>query len=148
MNEIIEHNEIVEHLEKESRNYIGQAIAEIDPEYVDAAVEAMQADMFVGAQILIHKLIDKFTSEEMNHWELKQELEDVRHHLAMKISPPPAPPRETDEFLNEVIKHFGNTGEISRTEIQRKWKLGYFRAGRILQQIAERNLIEKDEKLK
>lgn len=138
-------NEVVEHLEKESRNYIGQAISEIEPENVDAAFEAMQTDMMVGAQIVILKLIEKSKAEEMNHWEMQQELEDIRHHLQMHISPPPPVAKETDEFLNKVIVRFTPYGKITRTEIQLQFKIGYFQAGRVLEQLAEKGIIDKGD---
>ena len=72
---------IINKLDKETRNYISNVVGDIEPENVDAVVDAIQTDMFTGANILINLLIQKFLNEEMNHWELKIELEDLRHNL-------------------------------------------------------------------
>lgn len=138
-------NEVFEHLKKEGREYIGKIISDIEPENIDAVFDSIEENMMAGAKILIEKLIQQSKEKEMNHWEMQSELEDIRHELAMYISAPPPVPNETDEFIDEVIAFGKEQGKISRYQIQRKWKLGYFRAGRILKELSERGYINGND---
>ena len=48
---------------------------------------------------------------------------------------------DCDELLNEAIEAVIDCGQASVSFIQRKFKVGYARAGRIIDQMAERNII-------
>lgn len=48
---------------------------------------------------------------------------------------------QCDELLNEAIEAVIDCGQASVSFVQRKFKVGYARAGRIIDQMAERNLI-------
>ena len=48
---------------------------------------------------------------------------------------------ETDPFLNEAIETVIETGQASTSFIQRRFKVGYARAGRIIDQMEERGII-------
>ena len=48
---------------------------------------------------------------------------------------------ETDPFLNDAIETVIETGQASTSFIQRKFKVGYARAGRIIDQMEERGII-------
>ena len=48
---------------------------------------------------------------------------------------------EPDEYLEEAIKTVINAGTVSTAYIQRKFKIGYARAGRIIDQMEERGII-------
>ena len=48
---------------------------------------------------------------------------------------------QCDELLNDAIEAVIDCGQASVSFIQRKFKVGYARAGRIIDQMAERNII-------
>ena len=48
---------------------------------------------------------------------------------------------ETDPFLMEAIEVVVETGQASTSFIQRRFKVGYARAGRIIDQMEERGII-------
>jgi len=48
---------------------------------------------------------------------------------------------ETDPFLMDAIKTVVETGQASTSFIQRRFKVGYARAGRIIDQMEERGII-------
>jgi S-DNA-T family DNA segregation ATPase FtsK/SpoIIIE len=48
---------------------------------------------------------------------------------------------DCDEFLMEAIELAVNMGQVSASMIQRKFKVGYARAGRIVDQMEERGII-------
>jgi len=48
---------------------------------------------------------------------------------------------ETDPLLNDAIETVIETGQASTSFIQRKFKVGYARAGRIIDQMEERGII-------
>ena len=48
---------------------------------------------------------------------------------------------DTDPFLNEAIETVVETGQASTSFIQRRFKVGYARAGRIIDQMEERGII-------
>ena len=48
---------------------------------------------------------------------------------------------ETDPLLNEAIQTVVETGQASTSFIQRRFKVGYARAGRIIDQMEERGII-------
>ena len=48
---------------------------------------------------------------------------------------------DTDPFLNEAIETVIETGQASTSFIQRRFKVGYARAGRIIDQMEERGII-------
>ncbi len=50
-----------------------------------------------------------------------------------------------DELFYEVVKYAISRGTISVTEIQRKFKMGFSRAGRVVDQMFDRNFISKQE---
>lgn len=50
-----------------------------------------------------------------------------------------------DELFYEVVKYAISRGTISVTEIQRKFKMGFSRAGRVVDQMYDRNFISKQE---
>lgn len=50
---------------------------------------------------------------------------------------------EEDELLNEAIKIVVETGQASTSLIQRKLRIGYNRAARIMEQLEEKNVISK-----
>jgi len=52
---------------------------------------------------------------------------------------------DTDEFLMEAIDMVVQTGQASTSYIQRKFKVGYARAGRIMDQMEERGIISASE---
>ena len=52
---------------------------------------------------------------------------------------------ETDPLLNEAIQTVIETGQASTSFIQRRFKVGYARAGRIIDQMEERGIISGDQ---
>lgn len=48
---------------------------------------------------------------------------------------------DTDPFLMEAIESVVETGQASTSFIQRRFKIGYARAGRIMDQMEERGII-------
>lgn len=50
---------------------------------------------------------------------------------------------DTDELLIEVIDMAVDFGEVSTSDIQRRFKIGYTRAGRIIDQMEERGIISE-----
>ena len=52
---------------------------------------------------------------------------------------------DTDEFLEDAIDLAVNMGQVSASMIQRKFKVGYARAGRIVDQMEERGIISGHE---
>ena len=48
---------------------------------------------------------------------------------------------DTDPFLNDAIEAVIDMGQASASAIQRKFKVGYARAGRIIDQMEERGII-------
>ena len=48
---------------------------------------------------------------------------------------------ETDPLLNDAIETVIETGQASTSFIQRRFKVGYARAGRIIDQMEERGII-------
>ena len=48
---------------------------------------------------------------------------------------------EADPLLNEAIQTVVETGQASTSFIQRRFKVGYARAGRIIDQMEERGII-------
>ena len=50
-------------------------------------------------------------------------------------------PGDADEFLTQAIEFVVDAGEASTSSIQRKFKVGYSRAGRIVDQMEERGII-------
>ena len=49
--------------------------------------------------------------------------------------------RSTDPFLNDAIETVVETGQASTSFIQRRFKVGYARAGRIIDQMEARGII-------
>lgn len=52
---------------------------------------------------------------------------------------------DTDPFLMEAIENIIDIGEVSASYIQRKFKIGYARAGRIIDQMEARGIISEYE---
>ena len=48
---------------------------------------------------------------------------------------------DTDPFLSEAIETVVETGQASTSFIQRRFKVGYARAGRIMDQMEQRGII-------
>ena len=48
---------------------------------------------------------------------------------------------ETDPFLNDAIEAVIEQGQASTSFVQRRFKVGYARAGRIIDQMEERGII-------
>ena len=58
-----------------------------------------------------------------------------------EISQDQDPDDDTDPFLQDAIDTVVETGQASTSFIQRKFKVGYARAGRIIDQMEERGVI-------
>ncbi len=74
--------------------------------------------------------------------------ENVMETLEKSVAPQTvggADEDDTDEFLMDAIELAVNMGQVSASMIQRKFKVGYARAGRIVDQMEERGIISGHE---
>lgn len=67
--------------------------------------------------------------------------EDIIDKISSSSTDPDEQEMEADELLPQVIDMFVDCGQASVSLIQRRFKVGYARAGRIIDQIAERGII-------
>lgn len=67
--------------------------------------------------------------------------EDIIDKIAATNTDSPDQDMEADELLPQVIEMFIDCGQASVSLIQRRFKVGYARAGRMIDQIAERGII-------
>jgi len=51
---------------------------------------------------------------------------------------------EADEMLKDCLDYAKSEGKISRSLLQRNFRLGYFRAGRIMAQIEAEGILDKE----
>ena len=56
-------------------------------------------------------------------------------------APPPQPPEETDELLPAAVDVVLETGQASTSMLQRRLKLGYSRASRLIDQMERRGYL-------
>lgn len=68
-----------------------------------------------------------------------QDIVDQMNHADQSSEGPD--PGDADEFLTQAIEFVVDAGEASTSSIQRKFKVGYSRAGRIVDQMEERGII-------
>jgi DNA segregation ATPase FtsK/SpoIIIE, S-DNA-T family len=57
------------------------------------------------------------------------------------IEKTPTPKEKVDEFLEQAVEMVVNEGQASASYIQRKFKVGYSRAARIIDQLEERGIV-------
>ena len=73
--------------------------------------------------------------------------ENIIEKLAKADAPAPTPDAEDDcdELLTDAIELAVNMGQISASMIQRKFRVGYARAGRIVDQMEERGIVSESQ---
>ena len=73
--------------------------------------------------------------------------EDIIEHIenGAEADAPPSDDSEADEFLPQAIEIVVETGQASVSLLQRKLKVGYARAGRLVDQLEERGIIGPHE---
>ncbi len=73
--------------------------------------------------------------------------ENIIEKLAKADAPAPSPDAEDDcdELLTDAIELAVNMGQISASMIQRKFRVGYARAGRIVDQMEERGIVSESQ---
>lgn len=73
--------------------------------------------------------------------------ENIIEKLAKADAPAPTPDAEDDcdELLTDAIELAVNLGQISASMIQRKFRVGYARAGRIVDQMEERGIVSESQ---
>ncbi len=73
--------------------------------------------------------------------------ENIIEKLAKADAPAPSPDAEDDcdELLTDAIELAVNLGQISASMIQRKFRVGYARAGRIVDQMEERGIVSESQ---
>ncbi len=64
-----------------------------------------------------------------------------QNDIINEIEKAPIPDEEVDEFLEQAIEMVVNDGQASASYIQRKFKVGYARAARIIDQLEERGIV-------
>ena len=70
------------------------------------------------------------------------ELKTPKSNDIMKeIEKNPEQPEDVDEFLEQAVEMVVNDGQASASYIQRKFKVGYSRAARIIDQLEERGIV-------
>ncbi|WP_326909127.1 FtsK/SpoIIIE family DNA translocase [Sedimentibacter sp. MB31-C6] len=83
----------------------------------------------------IKRVVDNIREQ---HIELKTE---KREEILDEIEKSPTKQKEADELLEQAIELVVDNGQASASYIQRKFKVGYARAARILDQIEERGIV-------
>ena len=73
--------------------------------------------------------------------------ENIIEKLAKADAPAPTPDAEDDcdELLTDAIELAVNMGQISASMIQRKFRVGYARAGRIVDQMEDRGIVSESQ---
>lgn len=77
--------EFFDKFEKKTRDYIGAIVVDVKPKHVDAVFNSIQENCVAGAKFLLDGLIERTEKEELNHWEMKLLLEEIRHDIAMYV---------------------------------------------------------------
>lgn len=67
--------------------------------------------------------------------------EDIIEQITSKNDESSSPELEADELLPQAIELVVDCGQASVSQIQRRFRVGYVRAGRIIDQMAERGII-------
>lgn len=68
-----------------------------------------------------------------------------QNEIINEIDKAPSQDEEVDEFLEQAIEMVVNDGQASASYIQRKFKVGYARAARIIDQLEERGIVSGHE---
>ncbi|MBP1925305.1 S-DNA-T family DNA segregation ATPase FtsK/SpoIIIE [Sedimentibacter acidaminivorans] len=63
------------------------------------------------------------------------------NEIIEEIEKTPTPKEKVDEFLEQAVEMVVNEGQASASYIQRKFKVGYSRAARIIDQLEERGIV-------
>lgn len=87
----------------------------------------------------IKKVVDFI--KEQKHEQLLNKREDI----LSEIEKPKDAGEEIDNFLEQAIEMVVNDGQASASYIQRKFKVGYARAARIIDQMEQRGIVGKSE---
>jgi S-DNA-T family DNA segregation ATPase FtsK/SpoIIIE len=61
--------------------------------------------------------------------------------IMKEIEKNPEQPEDVDEFLEQAVEMVVNDGQASASYIQRKFKVGYSRAARIIDQLEDRGIV-------
>lgn len=64
-----------------------------------------------------------------------------QNDIINEIEKAPIPDEEVDEFLEQAVEMVVNDGQASASYIQRKFKVGYARAARIIDQLEDRGIV-------
>lgn len=83
----------------------------------------------------IKRVVDNIREQQI-------ELKTGKHNeIIDEIEKTPSQNEEVDEFLEQAVEMVVNDGQASASYIQRKFKVGYSRAARIIDQLEERGIV-------
>ncbi|MGB4440140.1 MAG: DNA translocase FtsK 4TM domain-containing protein [Sedimentibacter sp.] len=83
----------------------------------------------------IKRVVDNIREQQIEIKTSKQ------NEIIEEIEKSPAQNEEVDEFLEQAVEMVVNDGQASASYIQRKFKVGYARAARIIDQLEERGIV-------
>lgn len=83
----------------------------------------------------IKRVVDNIREQQI---EIKSQRSN---EIADEIEKAPSTEEKVDDFLEQVIEMVVNDGQASASYIQRKFKVGYSRAARIIDQLEERGIV-------
>lgn len=83
----------------------------------------------------IKRVVDKIREQQI---EIKTNRSD---EIIEEIEKSPSQDEQVDEFLEQAVEMVVNDGQASASYIQRKFKVGYSRAARIIDQLEERGIV-------
>ncbi len=87
----------------------------------------------------IKKVVDNIKAQQIEIKFGKQ------NEIINEIEKAPSQDEDVDEFLEQAIEMVVNDGQASASYIQRKFKVGYARAARIIDQLEERGIVSGHE---
>lgn len=87
----------------------------------------------------IKRVVDSIKAQQIEIKSGKQ------NEIINEIDKAPNQDEEVDEFLEQAIEMVVNDGQASASYIQRKFKVGYARAARIIDQLEERGIVSGHE---
>jgi S-DNA-T family DNA segregation ATPase FtsK/SpoIIIE len=83
----------------------------------------------------IKRVVDSIKAQQIEIKSGKQ------NEIINEIEKAPSQDEEVDEFLEQAVEMVVNDGQASASYIQRKFKVGYARAARIIDQLEERGIV-------
>nr|WP_312576173.1 DNA translocase FtsK [Sedimentibacter sp.] len=83
----------------------------------------------------IKRVVDNIREQQI---EIKSQ---KSNEIIEEIEKAPSPDAKVDEFLEQAVEMVVNDGQASASYIQRKFKVGYSRAARIIDQLEERGIV-------